>query len=516
FAQPLLRSRVDVTLEALAEERKAIVGDEGITDETRSARLALLDASITQVQEREQHKAATADAETRKAGFEKRAQEALGKISEAPPNAEIPSKVDANSDTSLREFLEENQESLRLANESLNTKRARTLDLKEELKHARTNLDDAASKFKALQDETPAEPATPFLKNLQSRLQDLRYEAIEAELLRREAELDALKAESQAVSLETRVDQDKVRFDSELVALVQERIATLEKSERERRKSAVEFAVDDARAAFEGAEAARAATSQVNQDTADEVVAVRKEILALRIKLASLHEKQEDAKRVLEDIQPTLDRLRDLIEGGGNSDTIGIILRNERDELPSESTYTTHAEALDAFKEELVIRQSQVGEKVRSLSRANEGNEAFGTVERSLLDAYKDLHDVLKESITRVAEVEQLEAQIVDTTREIRLFIDEKILWIRSTGLFGLQELQQLGKAAYWFLVQPDLRSTDLLEDYLDNPIVNSMAVLLIVVSFLAMKPLRRRQARIAHIVANATAAPWHFTFQAW
>ncbi len=158
-------------------------------------------------------------------------------------------------------------------------------------------------------------------------------------------------------------------------------------------------------------------------------------------------------------IQANFESLRKRLELLGRTDVVGQLMRKERDELPLPRTlarqlkqYMTEisqvqAELMDAREKRSALSalesrlRSQLGQDLRMTTE--DATQIVGTIiqqRRELLDA---LINDLDELFSKLTELTTTYALLLEDSKNYASFLDEHILWIRSTSPVSLADIRR-------------------------------------------------------------------------
>lgn len=164
----------------------------------------------------------------------------------------------------------------------------------------------------------------------------------------------------------------------------------------------------------------------------------------------------------LTELESDFQRVQDKESRAGLTTAIGMLLRNQRNHLPDEAAYRSHQHHAVSEISRLQIERMPLEDERDELGdtavRAEEIVAEIGPVDGAsapeiadmtltlLNDRKKYLNDLLNDydaCIDELAELDVRSRKLIDTTGEYRNYIDERVLWIRSAGLVGLETPQR-------------------------------------------------------------------------
>lgn len=348
-----------------------------------------------------------------------------------------------------------------------------------ELKAARedvTNLDEESRKRDLLREEIPTAIARlrQDIETLDDEIKSgralgaidplSRLELLQQIVHRRALEQKIAEVEKEQQSIEVRRETLRARQDR----------AARRVSQADKRLEAWRRALNEAREA----QARRVAQEarQALQQAAD-LHPVIQDLLKKRTELASRHEQligqfqqAQKASQSLEgavrDVRAQFSRSFEEIDRAGLTNTIGLILGRRRGDLPNVRT----------LRQEMRQRQQRLsealGEQFKYERELDEIRNIDAAVERKMesieSDMSRDEHDVVRERITEelraqstlltslietlrdlsdeLSDADAAERALLEVTQEYTAFIDERILWIRSTAPLSWSDLRAAGE----------------------------------------------------------------------
>ncbi|MEX0818545.1 MAG: mechanosensitive ion channel domain-containing protein, partial [Pirellulaceae bacterium] len=220
-----------------------------------------------------------------------------------------------------------------------------------------------------------------------------------------------------------------------------------------------------------------------------------------------------------EQIKAEFAKMEEKVAKVGNSTTVGLLLRRERDELPalddcherlhfvSTETPAIHLAALDLQDERDLLdnRDTIVAGVIARLERSTRQyddayftqmvGELLTTKEELLSKLIRDHDDYLQ----LLGELEVAQQELIASTKQSQSFIDERVLWIRSSDPFGREhfnqawvELQDLTQASHWVAIGAAIKNR-----VIQRPLLAVLGALAIVLMILCRDRFRRQVNRI-------------------
>ncbi|MBN2593723.1 MAG: mechanosensitive ion channel, partial [Sedimentisphaerales bacterium] len=210
-------------------------------------------------------------------------------------------------------------------------------------------------------------------------------------------------------------------------------------------------------------------------------------------------------------IKSSFNEIRTKVETAGKvTDTMGMVLLRQRDKLPNISQNLrkmrgrpteislTQFHEMDCDKQwselidltdEMKVIDSRIDPNKSLAEREAIQKQAAGyyEIQHNLLRAIADLYG---DYSAKLANLDAKEREYVNTVREYAAFIDENILWVKSSLPLRLSDLRESAYALGWLLSVDNWRqvATILWADYKSNVSVY-LASLLIVVSLIVLHP---------------------------
>ena len=311
------------------------------------------------------------------------------------------------------------------------------------------------------------------LSEARQTLSSAKRGAIEKEIAAYEKELESYEIRGQLLTLEL---YKSVRENTAQDLLVQAWRDTL----RERRQQEFVEAVEKAREALGAAEAASPRVRQTAERLAKEDVA----LVMQRTAPGGLIERTEKAAAGLQEMKErqaelsgNFERLSQKVEAVGLNNSIGLLLRRYREDLPDLSEHRGNLRARQEEIASVQMEQIDLQEKRLALEdtesllrsylfseRQTAKPEQLAGIEqvlRSLLQIQRDSIDALLRDydtyFERLVDQDNSERALVDTAQEFSEYIDGRVLWIRSGVAFSgshlglaLKSLQEVVAWEQW------------------------------------------------------------------
>ncbi|HUG68336.1 MAG TPA: hypothetical protein VMM76_11325, partial [Pirellulaceae bacterium] len=247
-----------------------------------------------------------------------------------------------------------------------------------------------------------------------------------------------------------------------------------------------------------------------------ELAEQRKAIVAL---IEATGREMQQAKLAAAKIKGNFDNMEERVEKAGNSTMIGLLLRRQREQLPdlrtcreklrfvAAETPTIHLSLLDLQDERELLndRDAILAGVLKRLdgSRRQYDDAYFAQMVSELLTTKEELLATLirdhDEYLRLLSELEVVQKELIARTQESEAFIDERVLWIRSSDPIGLihftqawAELQDLAQPAQWAAVSMAVK-----QRVVQRPLLAVLAVLAVVLMIFCRDRFRRQINRI-------------------
>lgn len=242
----------------------------------------------------------------------------------------------------------------------------------------------------------------------------------------------------------------------------------------------------------------------------------RKELIAL---IESTGREVQEATASAAKIKADFDKMAEKVKKAGNSTTIGLLLRRQRDQLPDLSTcherlrfVATETPAihltlleLQEYREMLDDREAAVATVIArlddSIQKYDEASitqmvsELLVTTDELLGTLIRDHDDYIR----LLGELEASQRELMERTEQSLSFIDERVLWIRSSDPISAthfsqawSELQNLAEPTQWFAI-----ATAISNRVAQQPLLVVLAGLAIVLMVLCRGRFQRQVDRI-------------------
>ena len=244
------------------------------------------------------------------------------------------------------------------------------------------------------------------------------------------------------------------------------------------------------------------------------------------------------AEQLLKEVTNDFEGIEERIKKVGMTDAVGLLLRRKRGTLPQVSQYEDRISEREETLSTIQLEFLDVDDRLRAVqdldaavaARMNEVPADFpdrASIEASLraqLESQRTYLEALRGDYDRYTSVlvnlDSTERQLVDRVIEYRDYIDQRVLWIRSTGYIRPADLEPAGRALAWLLSPQEWSALagDVGSNIADSPF-SAAASLLILLVVLGLQPLARvRIRKTSEVVAKNKSAPFLLTLRcfAW
>lgn len=238
--------------------------------------------------------------------------------------------------------------------------------------------------------------------------------------------------------------------------------------------------------AHEQAEAARLAQqareAQVAAESVHPIVAEQAETnrkyaterTELIPKIESSNASLNKMRSTLEKLTDDLRNVRTRVEQSGTTTTLGLLLRNKRASLPDIGVLERDLRERAVEIARVQLLRSELDDELLSLVSLDDAAEALMADREDVASLSPEQRAVVKEALIEqlrrrkeefipglivsldayledtLARLDQVETQLVDVAREYLTFVDERILWIRSTSAVSIDTVTGAFEAAGW------------------------------------------------------------------
>lgn len=453
---PPAQGEEHLTLDAI-ERRLEQVKASKTLDEAAKAEL-----KKTYEQARERLQAAL-DAAGRAATFDKRiadapvaTKQARAELALRPTQPELEVPPDATL-AQLQEKLTQKQAALAEARkmlEGLETELKRRPARRAELPAAITALKEKKAQIKTDLAAAPPPDLSPEALRAQRTLLEARLAAVNQEIQAAEKEPRAYDATSELLTLKRDLAAAEIQRREREIEQLQQLVETRGRMEKERQARAAQR---------EAAEAARKHPALAPLAKRNVALAESRRELDASIQAAS--ERLAEEQNQLDELNKRFERAKAKLKAVGLTNAVGELLRKERAQLPQFQPYENLAGELRETNLELLRLQDQRADLASLEDEVRQTLASLGPVpgadraeleaatrdilqtRRDYLDKLIDDYETYSETLGRLSDVE---VQLSNEIDQFAHFIDERILWIRSSPPFGWSDLREIPQSLAW------------------------------------------------------------------
>jgi len=459
----------EITIASVEALRNRARDDAALDEPTRTKLLGLYDQAIENLKRAEDWAAKAAEFEKARIEAPERLERIRINLALTPEELkpEVPPEA-------TMEFMEQ-----RLAQAEAELKAARDsatrLDEERKLRgQRRTDLPTAIVETKQKLDAAAAELPTTPPTDEPSEVTAARRLAMETGRTALAAEVDVY--EKELASYEARGDLSTAR--RELAAREVTRIEALVTAWRsvvnDRRRIETEAAAKEAARARREAARAHPAVKRVADETAE--WAEKRSQAKLADRIESVTQRLDEATKSLKKWSDEYDSVNKRLTATGLTHTMGQLLRQKREELPSIRSHRQALSELQRESSEVFVERTQAEDALDELIYSTDSvvqgvlaelEPALGELERQeiresvkeSLQARRDyIRNLTGDYASYLENLDKLEIQerlLIQRLEDFSNYIDERILWVRNTSLPRVDDVSHLTSGAAW-LFRPD------------------------------------------------------------
>jgi len=337
---------------------------------------------------------------------------------------------------------------------------------------------------------------------------------------RRVLEAERRSHEKEIKAYEVRVELLPLRRDlaARRIALAEKELSQWRQAVNRQRRLEADTQLKRARLAAAEAHPAIADLTRRNAQLAER----RKALSQL---IAQTAGQLEDAKRELSALEDRFKRTRDKVDAVGRTDTIGLLLRKEREAMPDVRSHRENTKKRKAAIRQCQLKLLELEDRRSELSdleaqirrqlipvgpRSNDADqEELELAARRTLETEKEYLDALRVDLNsyfdRLIDLDTAESRLVQETDRYVKYIDARVLWIRSTSAFSLTSLSHLSEAAAW-LTSPEEwlhLGRSLWRDVRERPLPTAVALFIFGPLVWNQRRLRRRSSEIGSVAGR-------------
>ncbi len=286
-----------------------------------------------------------------------------------------------------------------------------------------------------------------------------RRQALEQEILSLQAELKAYDLRAELLPLRRDLAAGQV-------ALAEQELARWQEAINHRRQRDAEDQLRRARQEAQGAHPAIADLMRQNAQLAER----RKPLAQLIVQTTGQLEKANQQLAALED---QFKRTQDKVDAVGQTNAIGLLLRKQRQAMPDVRSQSVNIRLrqpimqecqlellqFDDRRTDLADLESQIQKELHVAQRGEYPDNEYELewAARRALETEKEYLDALIVDLNsyfdKLIDLDNAERQLTQKTEEYIKYIDERVLWIRSSAALDPASLHQdVGLAAAWLV----------------------------------------------------------------
>jgi len=443
----------EITLEVIEARRKQVEEAKDLDEAARTRTLELYRQAADALKRAKDLAAKTVELEKQTASVEQRLAETKADLVsiKSRPEPEIPASAQL---AALEQEQAKRQAELDALRKSLADRDAesnRRAGRRREIRAALASAPERAAELKT-QEAAPPPPDEPPAVTLARRTELIaRRQAIEREIPALEKELALYDAE-EVVDL-VRLQRDLL---TQQVAAADQHIKKLNEVVNQRRRDAAADAVRQARVQAQMANPLLKSYAEFNTQLAEEA-----QQLTPRLEQAGRELKAQQEE--LESLQRRFAQTREKVESVGLTGPIGLLLRRQRSDLPDRQYYRRRIDErrdeidqiqfklfeLEEARSDLanleplvqqVLAKASLDQTEQEESELKEAARDVFESQRNYLDVSRRNHSAFFDTLV---ELDITERQIISEADNYARFIDERVLWIRSSKWLSVQELKR-------------------------------------------------------------------------
>jgi len=398
------------------------------------------------------------------------APERATRLEEQIADLEAGKKVEVPEDATVDQL----DEALEAAERDLSEERAELIELEEEIA-SRTErrrklpalLEDAKRRLAVAEQDSPASD-DPALTAVRSELVPLRVEAIGAEIRAYETELESYDARGRLLSLQRDLTVLEIAHYERLTKALREALKKSQQRAVEREADEAREILDSLETTPSGVQAMVSELIEENRNLADRWTGEG----GVTARIDDVSEKLVRAESQISSVDASLRDLRQQIAAVGLVDSVGLMLRRQRDESPDIGMYQRFIRMRQPEIGQVQLAQIQLRQKREQLSnierRVEEviDSDAAGVppedrerVEQALRELLQTQRNYLDELIDdyetyfeKLVDFDARQRELIDRTKKLNEFIDARVLWVPSGQPMGIDAAALSVDALEWLL----------------------------------------------------------------
>ena len=396
--------------------------------------------------------------------------------------------------------------------QSLKDEPKRRADLRLEIPKFAESAKQQLAEIEKQLETKPAPGESPEITASAHAFLEARKRAITAETAAAQVELQYFEASGDLLSAQRDRAAQRVLETEELAKALRAIVNDRRRQEAEQQK------IEASRASVQAHPAVRK-IAEVNT-----ALASRRQSLATTIEKTAHDVERLD--QIVQLMDEQFNRISKRYDTAGTTEAIGLLLRKQRDDLPNRTSNVHEinrrtAEIADTCLEliddeekrsDLATIDRHVKDIMMHLRIPVSEDEAEYLREsiRQVLEAQRDLYDSIiadmNSYLDNLVEADVRQRQLIAKVDEYAAYADERILWIRSAKILGLEDFQQLLPSVYWLMNGESWISIGyaLWNDVLNHPLQTVAFLALFALLILFQRYLRTKITEMGEIAAKS------------
>lgn len=369
--------------------------------------------------------------------------------------------------------------------------------------------------------QTPSDQRDP-MASARRLLSWVQHRAAEQELLAIDRQAAAFEATAELLPVQRDLAQRRVVLAEQEIKQLQEMVNARRQAEAARQAQTAKLDALRAHPAVRRLAEENAALAEKRKEIAQRITALTAQL--------------EQTTQLLHQVEDQFKRAREKVDAVGLTNAIGLLLRKQRDALPSISQRRR-----DLSARQMLIAETQLALLQLRDQRAESADVELRTQQmmaqlagaagldaaspaplvREAIRNQKDYLDALINDhhayFDKLVDLDNAERRLVEVTEQCARFIDERVLWITSDAPLQADDLRHGGDAAWWLLGPEGWAEIGraLIGDVLHKPALLLLA-LLTIVPLIALRPaLLRRLRELGEQVRKANCCRFSLTIHA-
>lgn len=461
FAAPPSGKSDAPSIAGLQKRIKLVQNDAQLAADVKEKVLGYLQGAVERLEIAKEQSEAAAKLEHKLAIAADTLQAAQQQLADVPPMPDE-SAVPTNDLDELARIVDSREKEL---DDAQNGLRKRVADLDMEAAETRTRPEELLNQLAEVEDR---------LREIDDEVDDLATANEPRELMqahqmflaarRQRAETERRMARAEADWLQSPLAAELLQVQQELaaktLALKIAELAILEEELGKRRG-------DEADQRVRQAEAVVAKAIPALKPIASENLEIAKEQREVTSKLRDVEHRHETTTTTLTELQKEFDRTQKMVEDVGLTDTIGLMLRQQRSRLVDLRTLRSNLSRrndrvretrmrlfqLESERAALIDLEAAIAKRAEELNRASEQKSVPAELKTLLADQRqmrKGLEADYARYFKQLIEMDVLERRMLELSTKYAAYVDERVLWIRTGQLFGGEHLAKSTEALAW------------------------------------------------------------------